>query len=180
MATMNLRAFRCIKRAPCVSLRRRRCSTRAFHVVGELTQLSKGTVPSVGVEAALTHAFSLQDTTAFAQLNGDSNPIHTSPAFATKSGLQAPVVQGLLSASLFATIFGKTIPGALYISQSFRWRTPLYVDEQVEATIRVVRVRKRFIDCETRCVKHATKEVVVEGQATVLLPAAPQQVTEAA
>lgn len=115
----------------------------------------------------MTHAFSLADTVSFAALAGDNNPIHTDAEFAQSS---APVVQGLLSASLFATIFGRTIPGAVYVSQELRWRTPLLVDERVTARIRVVRVRKRFVDCETVCSKESDGSVVVDGRATVLLP----------
>ncbi|DAZ96179.1 TPA: hypothetical protein N0F65_012369 [Lagenidium giganteum] len=132
--------------------------------------LPVGAIPALDVDAHVTHTFSLADTTRFAALNGDSNPIHTDVAFALAAGHPAPIVQGMLSASLFATIFGKTIPGAVYVAQAFRWRQPLLVDEAVTASIRVVRLRKRFVDCETICRKTATGEVVIEGQATVLLP----------
>lgn len=125
------------------------------------------------MDAHVTHAFTLRDTTRFAELSGDSNPIHTDAAFALQhANAQAPIVQGMLSASLFATIFGKTIPGAVYVSQQLRWRAPLLVGEEVRARIRVVKLRKRFVDCETVCEKVASGEVVVEGLATVLLPAA--------
>lgn len=134
-------------------------------------QLPRGELPALGVDAHVTHAFSLADTTRFAQLTGDSNPIHTDAAFAlAHAGAAAPVVQGMLSASLFATIFGTTIPGAVYVSQQLRWRAPLLVGEEVRARIRVVKLRKRFVDCETVCEKVAGGDVVVEGVATVLLP----------
>lgn len=141
-----------------------------------LNQLSRGELPLVGVDAYMTRAFSLQDTTRFAQLSGDSNPIHTDTAFALEHAkASAPIVQGMLSASLFATIFGRTIPGAVYVSQQLRWRAPLLVGEEVRARIRVVKLRKRFVDCETVCEKVKSGEVVVEGLATVLLPAAARE-----
>lgn len=125
------------------------------------------------MDAHVTHTFTTEDTTRFAQLSGDSNPIHTDAAFALQHAkAAAPIVQGMLSASLFATIFGKTIPGAVYVAQQLRWRAPLLVGEQVCARIRVVKLRKRFVDCETVCEKVEGGEVVVEGLATVLLPPA--------
>lgn len=130
-------------------------------------QLKPGELPAVGVEAWLSHGFSLSDTRQFAALAGDDNPIH---ADAQAAGQPRPVVQGLLSGGLFATIFGRAVPGAVYVSQELRWRQPLLVDERVTAHIRVVRVRRRFVDCETRCTKDADGSVVVEGRATVLLP----------
>ncbi|KAL3664178.1 hypothetical protein V7S43_011059 [Phytophthora oleae] len=142
-----------------------------FVVEGELTRLPIGAVPAVGVEAQLTHAFSIEDTSAFANLSGDNNPLHVDEAFARQhTGESKPVVQGLLSASLFATIFGRTLPGAVYVKQDFRWRAPLLVDEGVTARIRVLRVRKRFVECETVCTKASDGVVVVDGHATLLLP----------
>ncbi|ETK72464.1 hypothetical protein F441_20878 [Phytophthora nicotianae CJ01A1] len=142
-----------------------------FVVEGDLTQLPVGTIPAVGVEAQVTHAFSIEDTRAFARLSGDNNPLHVDADFALKHAAESkPVVQGLLSASLFATIFGRTVPGAVYVKQNLRWRAPLLVDEKVIAHIRVVKVRKRFVECETVCMKASNSVVVVDGQATLLIP----------
>ncbi|KAL4109977.1 hypothetical protein PRIC1_001670 [Phytophthora ramorum] len=142
-----------------------------FVVEGELTKLPAGALPAVGVEAQVTHAFSLQDTRAFAQLSGDNNPLHVDAVFAREHAAESkPVVQGLLSASLFATIFGRTVPGAVYVKQDLRWRALLLVDEEVTAHIRVVRVRKRFVECETVCTKAGGAVVVVDGHATLLMP----------
>ncbi|GLD98307.1 hypothetical protein PINS_up007004 [Pythium insidiosum] len=133
--------------------------------------LQRGEIPALGTEAFVEHTFRLVDTQRFAALNGDDNPIHIDAAAAReRAGVDRPIVQGMLSASLFATIFGRTTPGAVYVAQELRWRAPLLVDEPIRASIRVVRVRKRFIDCETRCVRTRDDSVVVDGLATVLLP----------
>lgn len=87
--------------------------------------------------------------------------------YASKS---KPIVQGLLSGSLFATIFGRTVPGALYVTQDIRWKAPLLVDEKVTARICVTKVRKRFVECETVCTKASDGVVVAIGTATLLLP----------
>ncbi|TMW58001.1 hypothetical protein Poli38472_013475 [Pythium oligandrum] len=172
--------------APCAwaatrGITRRSLSTAPFSIQGALTTLPHGEIPAIGVDAHVIHTFRLEDTKRFAELNGDSNPIHTDADFAQREGgFAAPIVQGMLSASLFATIFGRTIPGAVYISQALRWRIPLLVDEQVRASIRVVRVRKRFVDCETLCERTRDGAVIVEGQATVLLPPKPSNTGTAA
>jgi acyl dehydratase len=130
-----------------------------------------GEIPPVGAEASVTHAFTITDTKRFAEINGDSNPIHTDTVIAQREyGVSAPIVQGMLSASLFATIFGRTVPGCVYISQELRFRTPLLVDETVRARIKVVKLQKRFVHCETICEKTSDQSVVVEGKAIVLLP----------
>jgi 3-hydroxybutyryl-CoA dehydratase len=173
----------------------RRCQRnfydKSFQVTGDLTkvralnplfldgiilrllffQLKAGEIPLEGVEANISHVFRVEDTQAFALLTGDTNPIHTDKEYAKKyAGVSSPVVQGMLSSSLFATIFGKTIPGAVYISQKFRWRKPLLVGERVSANVRVIAVKKCFVECETICRKIDSGDVIVEGQAIVLLP----------
>uniref|UniRef100_M4BRM9 MaoC-like domain-containing protein n=1 Tax=Hyaloperonospora arabidopsidis (strain Emoy2) TaxID=559515 RepID=M4BRM9_HYAAE len=136
-----------------------------------LNQLAPGAIPAVGVEARLTHVFSLEDTRAFAQLSGDNNPLHVDAEFARKVAAKSkPLVQGLLSASLFAAIFGRTVPGAVYVKQDLSWRHPLLVDEEVTARIRVTKVSRRFVECETVCTKGSDDVVVVDGYAMLLLP----------
>ncbi|CAI5722661.1 unnamed protein product [Hyaloperonospora brassicae] len=146
-------------------------SRSRFLVEGDLTKLAPGATPAVGVEAQLTHVFSLEDTRAFAQLSGDNNPLHVDAEFASAvAAASKPLVQGLLSASLFATIFGRTVPGAVYVQQHLSWRRPLLVDEQVTARIRVTKVNRRFVECETVCTKGSDDVVVLDGHATLLLP----------
>ncbi|CAI5720660.1 hypothetical protein KXD40_000729 [Peronospora effusa] len=142
-----------------------------FKVKGELTKLAPGAIPAVGVEAQVTHAFSIEDTRAFARLSGDNNLLHVDADFALKHASKSkPIVQGLLVGSLFATIFGRTVPGALYVKQDIRWKAPLLVDEKVTARICVTKVRKRFVECETVCTKTSDGVVVAIGNATMLLP----------
>lgn len=119
----------------------------------------------------MTHAFSIEDTRTFAQLSGDNNPLHVDLHYTYKHVAKSkPMVQGCLSASLFATIFGRTVPGAIYVKQDLRWRSPLLVDEKVTAHIRVVNVCRRYVECETVCRKDSDGVVVVDGKATVLFP----------
>ncbi|CAI5743196.1 unnamed protein product [Peronospora destructor] len=142
-----------------------------FQVEGELTKLAPRAIPAVGMEAQVTHAFSIEDTRAFAGISGDNNSLHVDADFAVKHASKSkPIVQGLLSGSLFATIFGRTVPGALYITQNIRWKAPLLVDEKVTARICVTKVRKRFVECDTVCTKTSDGVVVAIGNATLLLP----------
>jgi hypothetical protein len=71
--------------------------------------------------------FTAEDVEAFLKLTGDANSIHTDPAAAKAAGLQAPIVPGIMMASLFPAIIGTNFPGALYLSQTLKFRQPAEV-----------------------------------------------------
>lgn len=131
-----------------------------------------GHLPSLGATAQLIRQFTAEEVATFAHLSGDTNPLHFPTDFANNSRYKAPIVHGLLCASLFPTIFGVSLPGSVYVDQTLKFHLPVYFDEMLEAKIEVVKVRKRVnvLICETRLEKQQSGEVVISGQAQVLLP----------
>jgi len=94
----------------------------------------------------------------------------------------------MLSASLIGALFAQHFPGAIYVSQSLRFRAPLYYDELATARIEVLAIeRRKLVRCRTVVEKRgkdavsrntaeaqqadadASPVVVVEGEATVLV-----------
>lgn len=83
-----------------------------------------------------------------------------------------PIVHGMLYSSLFGTIFGASIPGAIYLSQTFKFKAPVYVGETISAKIEVTGVRTKpfhAATCSTKIVRE-NGEVCTEGEAVVMLP----------
>lgn len=81
-----------------------------------------------GATFALTRHFSNADVSVFAALTGDSNPIHADGGAAAQAGMPPmPVLPGLLSASLFPAIIGSHFPGAVYLSQTLKFKAPALV-----------------------------------------------------
>ncbi|KAG9405468.1 Ribonuclease P protein subunit p14 [Aphanomyces cochlioides] len=160
-------------RVPTIQSPMRRTSAlrRGIQVLGELTKVPQGALPAVGVTAEIHHTFSAEDVKAFAALSGDTNPLHVDPAFAATTVFGKPVVHGILCTSLFPTMFGATMPGAIYVSQNMRFHKPLYVNEPVRARIEVTQVRefRRFVICSTKCF-NKEGDVAISGEAQVMLP----------
>lgn len=77
----------------------------------------------------------------------------------------------MLFSSLFGTIFGASIPGAIYLSQNLEFKKPVFVDETISAKIEVVAVREKphIVTCKTTVVK-TDGTIAVQGEAAVLLP----------
>lgn len=121
---------------------------------------------------------------------GDDNPLHLDASYAATTPFRAPIVHGLLVAALIPTLFGATVPGAVYVSQALRFRRPVYLDERVVARVTVTAVAPRarggghLVTCATTVTRHepggaggegegggAGKPwVYIDGEAVVILP----------
>ena len=78
-------------------------------------------------------------------------------------------------ASAFPAIIGSQFPGAVYASQTLKFKRPCFVGEGIEAVVRVKRQTGKMALFETVCVsRHEGRagEVLVEGEAMAVMPAA--------
>jgi len=131
-----------------------------------------------GTEFHLTRIFTPSDGEIFAKLTGDSNPIHEHSSndaiidkFNQQDNQQLDIVAGMLTCSLFSTIFGTTFPNCRYVSQSLEFKRPVYYNDKLLATIRVDAQKKRFVECITVIVNTSrNNEVAVVGKAKVWIP----------
>jgi len=127
----------------------------------------------------------------FGDLIGDRNPIHRqeNAKLLSDASLERnpQIVHGMLSASLFSSIFGTLIPGSLYRTQSVTFQTPIYSNEAVVGRVvvkKIKHVRRRgiMVTCDTHVFKNCgdtarnvqsnEKSVVcISGEASVWIPA---------
>ena len=130
---------------------------------------------SVGDSAWFEKTIAEADVHLFAGITGDFNPAHINQRYAQTSKFGARIAHGMLSGSLFSTVFGTKLPGpgAIYLSQTLRFTAPVLIGDTVKATVTVVekleKGRVRF-DCV------ATKQddtVVITGEAVLLAPRGP-------
>lgn len=123
----------------------------------------------VGLKADLEQAFTRDDVAAFSRISGDDNPIHLDEAAAREAGFQAPIVHGMLIASLFSRLLGSDLPGAgtIYLGQDMKFLNPVFIEDVVRAEVEVLEIRpdKPIIRLATRAV---TGVPVVEGTAVIL------------
>lgn len=114
-----------------------------------------------------------EDVQSYANLLGDDNPVHLDPEFAAKTRFGRPIAHGMIASGLFGTMFGATIPGAIYMDQNLRFKAPVYVGDTVVARVTVQSLRestKTICKCQTVVSRESDGEVVIDGEATVLLP----------
>ena len=70
---------------------------------------------------------------AFAQVSGDSNPLHIDSDYARRSGFKDQIAHGMLCTSLFSELVGVHLPGenCLLTDISVVFSKPVFINDEV-------------------------------------------------
>lgn len=124
----------------------------------------------VGDKSTLSKAFTESEVEQFANMSLDDNPVHLSREYAENTVFGQRIVHGMLVASLFSGLVGARLPGhgTIYLGQNISFKAPVFIDERVEASVEVVKIRedKPIVTLRTLCVK-SDGTIAVEGEAIV-------------
>lgn len=125
-----------------------------------------------GDKAAATKTFTGDDVRLFAELSGDTNPLHTDEGYAAKTRFGKCVVHGMLINGLVSAVMGTKLPGpgTIVISHSSKFPKPLFIGEEVAAEVEVTDVRSLLVNCAITCRVPERDEIVMTGTATLLAP----------
>ena len=108
----------------------------------------------------------------FVALSGDRNPIHSDDEYASKSVFGRRIAPGLMVASYISALIANELPGpgAVYLGQDLRFEAPVYLDDVVTVTVRVIdQPREDRLRLETACTNQDGK-LVLSGEALVKKP----------
>jgi 3-hydroxybutyryl-CoA dehydratase len=133
---------------------------------------------SPDMEASVSKTITEQDIDAFAELSGDINPVHLDEEFAAKSIFKKRIAHGFLTGSLFSTVLGTKLPGpgCIYLSQSLKFRAPVYIGDEVVATCKITAVDPEKGRVTLACDCSVNGKTVLEGEALMMVDRrAPQQ-----
>jgi 3-hydroxybutyryl-CoA dehydratase len=126
----------------------------------------------VGQSAEVTHVVGAADIEAFAEVSGDHNPVHMDEAFAKATPFGGRIAHGMLSAAYISAVLGNDLPGpgAIYLSQSLRFRRPVKIGDQVTArvTVKALDAGKAHATFDTVCLVGG--KTVVDGEALIMVP----------
>ena len=127
----------------------------------------------VGDRAEFEKTVTAEDVARFADVTGDSNPLHRDPEYAARTRFGQCIAHGMLSAGFISAALGtKLAPDCcvVYLSQSLRFLRPVKIGETVRAVavVKGVDAQKRIVTVQTDCFNQ-DGEPVVKGEAVVLL-----------
>jgi 3-hydroxybutyryl-CoA dehydratase len=130
---------------------------------------------TLGMTEIYSKTVKSSDVIGFAEITGDRNPIHLSEHFAAKTPFKSRIAHGLYTASLLSALIGTRLPGpgAVYISQTLHFKAPVKIGDVVLASVTVAKITSKGqrVHLVCRCIVGET--VVLEGEATVKVPARP-------
>jgi 3-hydroxybutyryl-CoA dehydratase len=125
-----------------------------------------------GLAASFTKTVSEKDIAMYADVSGDTNPVHLNEAFAAQTPFKTRIAHGMLSAGFISAVLGTKLPGpgAIYMSQTLRFKAPVKIGDTVTATCTVTEVilEKRRAILSTIC--RVGDTVVIEGEAMIMVP----------
>ena len=128
------------------------------------------------LEVGMTGSFKKQithtDIIGYADITGDTNPLHLDEEFACQTMFKGRIVHGMLTASFISTVIGTKMPGpgCIYVSQNLRFKAPVRIGDIVNARCKITKLirEKNFAEMSTICTIGTKK--VVDGNATILVP----------
>jgi 3-hydroxybutyryl-CoA dehydratase len=127
---------------------------------------------SLGQCAERSHVVGAGDIEAFAAVSGDTNPVHLDEAYAQTTTFGGRIAHGMLSAAYVSAVLGTQLPGpgAIYLTQSLRFRRPVKIGDEVTArvTVKALDEKRGHVTLETVCLVGG--KAVLDGEALVLAP----------
>ena len=128
---------------------------------------------SIGMSSTIKKAFTEDDVLSFSKVSGDLNPAHIDEVYASKTMFKSRIVHGMLVGSLFSAILGTKLPGlgSIYTNQTLKFLRPVYLNEEITATVTVkelmIEKNRVILDCVATNEKG---EVVLVGEAIIMPP----------
>jgi 3-hydroxybutyryl-CoA dehydratase len=127
---------------------------------------------SVGQSEELARTVTGADLEAFAAVTGDENPVHLDEAFAATTPFGGRIAHGMLSAGYISAVIGTRLPGpgAIYVSQSLRFRRPVRIGDTVTARAEITAIDKARGRVSLKTVCSVAGKTVVDGEAEIMVP----------
>jgi 3-hydroxybutyryl-CoA dehydratase len=126
----------------------------------------------LGQSATFSKTVTEADIVLFAGVSGDTNPVHLDAEYAAGTMFKSRIAHGMLSAGFISAVFGTKLPGpgAIYVSQSLKFKAPVRIGDTVTARVEVtgLAAEKKFATFKSQCLVGG--KVVIDGEATLMVP----------
>jgi 3-hydroxybutyryl-CoA dehydratase len=129
----------------------------------------------VGQQAEFSKTVTESDVMLYAGISGDFNPAHVNEVEAARGRFGGRIAHGMLSAGFISACIAMRLPGpgTIYLTQSLKFTRPVRIGDTVTARVEVLEWHeaKRRARLATTC-RNQHGEVVIDGEALVMVPAA--------
>ena len=115
----------------------------------------------IGSSAEFSKQITPENIATFAEITGDTQPLHTDPTFGIKTRFKKPIAHGMIGAGIISAAIGVNLaPGkvVVYLGQNMQFRAPVYPGDTITAVVEVTE-----LDIERNRVSLSTKVNNQEG-----------------
>ncbi len=129
----------------------------------------------VGQTAETTRLVTAEVIEAFAAVSGDANPVHLDEAYAQTTPFGGRIAHCMLSAAYISAVIGMQLPGpgAIYLSQSLRFRRPVKIGDEVAVRVEITALEDKRGQATIATVCTVAGKTVVDGEAVIMVPRKP-------
>lgn len=107
----------------------------------------------------------------FAEVSGDTNPVHLETEYARKTKFGNRIAHGMLIGSFISKVIGTELPGegSIYMKQDMKFVSPVYYGDTitVEVVVKKLQREKGRVILATDCYNQ-NRKLVVAGEALVM------------
>ena len=127
---------------------------------------------SVGMTGVYHKIVTDNDVLLFADISGDTNPLHLDKKFARNTIFKDKIIHGFLTASFISATIGTKLPGpgSIYVSQTLKFLAPVRVGDKpkTRVTITGINLKKNLVSL--KCVCSVGVKEVLTGDAVIWVP----------
>jgi len=106
----------------------------------------------------------------FAEVSEDRNPLHLDEEFAKTTQFGQRIAHGMISAGLLSAVHTKYPgDGTVYISQTLKFKKPVFIDDTLTAYSELVeKIEGKYRIITKDWVENQNGDVVIEGEAQLM------------
>lgn len=125
----------------------------------------------VGYKAVRTIQITDKMVRQFAEMSGDTNPIHLDDEFARTTRFKRRIAHGMILGALCSRYLNETIgSGGIYLAQSLKFTNPVFIDDVVIFELEITKLHKvRGFGTVQTIAKKESGEIVMKGEATIMI-----------
>jgi 3-hydroxybutyryl-CoA dehydratase len=128
-----------------------------------------------GTSASFTKTVTQADISAYAEVSGDHNPLHSDAAYAARTRFKQPIAHGMLGAGFISAAIGTQLAPrsvVIYLGQNLQFRAPVSPGDTLTAKVTVSKVdpERSRVSLDTVVTNQDGTEVI-RGDALVMVEA---------
>jgi acyl dehydratase len=128
--------------------------------------------PGSVVAEAVYGPFDREQLRRYAEASGDTNPLHLDPQFARQAGFDDVIVHGMLGMALLGRLVTEHLPALRMTRLRTRFRGVIELGQTIACVATLAGLSQETAEVELTG-RNAGGTVVIEGSATLVLPAGP-------